>query len=194
MVKQNQSLGFWMCESMGDIMMTASIFIYSQLSRRHRKKLTCGEIWFNLLILAIQTVHLIVNEAVCMQTHPGLTAKTIASATWHTRRTQCERGDFEAAQSLFVSVCLIYVRSTSRHFGPHSRQRRHKSGWGTHTWCSHTWNHILHLEHQRGPRFKEKGKTQYHHISPVSSFQFNIWQIHLKCFEILFVTASRSRH
>lgn len=37
MVKQNQSLGFWMCESMGDIMMTASIFIYSQLSRLHRK-------------------------------------------------------------------------------------------------------------------------------------------------------------
>lgn len=147
------------------------------------KELTCGEICgLNLLILAIQTVNLIVIEAVHMQTHPSLTAKTIASATWHPRRTQCERGDFEAAQCLFVSVCLIYSCSTSRRFGPHSRQCRHKSCWGAHIWCLHTWNHILHLEHQRRPRFKGKGETQHRHTSPVCLFQFNIWHIDFEMF------------
>lgn len=139
------------------------------------KKLTCREGWFNLLILAIQTVHLIVTEAVWMQTHPSLTAKTIASATWDTHITQCEREDSEIAQSSFVSVRLIYARSTSRHFGHHSRQRRHKSGWETHTWCSHTWNHILHLEQQRGPTFKEKGKR--HHTSHQSRLFIAIQRI-----------------
>lgn len=184
-----------MCESMGDIMMTASVFIYSQLSRLHGKNSLAEK--FGLIFSSSpsrQSIWLSPRLSACKHT-PVLQRKlSPLQPGTHTRRTQCERGDFEAAQGWFVSVCLIYARSTSRHFGPHSRPCRHKSGWGTHTWCSHTWNHILHLEHQRGPRFKEKGKTQNHHISLVSSFHFNIWQINWTFFEIVFVTSRRSRH
>lgn len=118
------------------------------------KKLTCGEIWFDLLILAIQAVHLIVTEAVCMQTHPSLTAKTIASATWHThtQNTVWERRLWSCTR--LICECLFDLRS--QHI---SSLRSPQSSMPSQVWLRDTHLVFTHLKPHSSPGTPERAKV-----------------------------------